>query len=69
MTKLWLATRYLGYDPVYCDTGIIGIFSSEELAIKACTSPDDNVGPIILDEVDDPMRPWLDSYNPLDTEE
>ncbi len=46
MNELWLAGRYTSPEP----WEVLGIFNTEEKAVKRCTQSDDFVGKFILNE-------------------
>lgn len=63
-TQLWLVWRWThgGEYPME----IIGIFSSEVKAVDACTTPDDGIGPLNLDEcIGTDAAEWKGAYYPF----
>ena len=60
--QLWLAGRSFDDEP----WEVLGIYSSEELAVKRCKLYNDFVGPLDLDiDLPEETTGWLDSYYPL----
>jgi hypothetical protein len=47
MDELWLAGRYTAPEP----WEVLGIFDTEDKAVRRCTQDSDFVGPFILNEV------------------
>jgi len=67
METLWLCLENIAVKEKGVVVEIVGIFASEELAIKACLEPNFIIGPCTLNEaLHDRDAEWVGAYYPLD---
>jgi len=63
--KLWVCGKYKGENKIGVMWDLQGIFSTKELAIKACRNDLYFIGPVILDEaLPDETVDWPGSFYP-----
>lgn len=65
--KLWITGRFRRIvDDGLIVWDIMGVFSSEAMAVAACRSPDDFIGPLLLNEqLPEALAEWPGTRYPL----
>ncbi len=65
---MWICGKLLYCERCTFGWSVIGVFTSEELAVAACgEDPNIFIGPIVVDErLPDELKEWPGSYFPAD---